>query len=310
MTDRDPHAPRHGRPGEPPRHPYAQQPYGQDPYGQQPYGPAPGSGGQNPYGPPPPAYGGGRPAPPPGGNPYDRPYGAPPQGPPQPPRYQPAPGQPPQYHAPLYRREDGVAGPGFALPDAYRTPAAERPQPKPRRLFRLNRPARIIVSVVALVVGTGVTVGLPYRQQLRLYDEQKTATLSYKIVPKNQVGTIAGIRFVLGSFGKGDPGLQFQAPAGTTAVKALIGYRAPDQQTENRVSNDLEYVFRDGQGRTWLAQSVPGPSKGKVKSAEIKALVPTAVAGQVEPVVRPKQQLDPDDDPTRIPRGPALEFQH
>lgn len=330
MTDRDRHTPNQGsgpgpdNPDRPPAPP-SQPPYAQRPYGQDPYAPPPGAGGRPPYPPGRPPYGGQQRTPP-GANPYERhPYGAPSQpprpqeGPPGParqpytdPAYRPGFAQPPaepQYLPPLYLREDGVAGPGFALPDAYKTPVAERPGPEPKPFLRLNRPARIILSVVALVVGTGVAVGLPYRQQLQDYQKHKKAVLSYKVVPKNGVGVIDGVKFALGSFGKGDLGLQFQAPAGTTAVKALIGHRAPDQQTEDRVETGVEYVFRDARGRTWIAQSEPGPSKGKVKSDEIKALVPTAVAGQVRPVVRPRQQLDPGEDPTQIPRGPALEFQ-
>lgn len=324
MTDRDPRAPRHGSPGEPgrpphnppPQQPYGQQPYGGEPYGQHPYGTGP--RGQNPYqpGPPPPAYGGGHP--PPGGNPYDRPYGAPP------PAYGPAPGQPPppgqvrprrplpgpEFAPPLYRPDEGVAGAGFALPDEYRVPAAELPEAKSKRFFRLNRPARIILSVIVLVVGTGVAVGMPYREQLRIYDKQKTAALSYRIVPKGKIGEIDGTRFGLGKFTKGDSTLEFQAPAHTTGVTALLLYRSANKKAELDLTY-MEYVFKDGRGRTWSAVGLPDYThKGRVKRLEMKALVPSDVAGQVQPVVRPKQTLDEFDDPTRIPRVPGLVFQH
>lgn len=327
MSDRDPRAPRHGRPGEPdqpprnppPQHPYGQAPYGQSggqPYGQNPYGTGP--RGHDPYapGPPPPAYGSGNR--PPGGNPYDRPYGA------QPPAYGPAPGQPPppgrpgppqrppgpEFAPPLYRPEEGVAGAGFALPDEFKVPVAERPAPLPKRLFRLKRPVRVIIYVVALVVGTGVAVGLPYREQLHIYDKQRRATLSYTIVPKGKIGTIAGTKFGLGKFTKGDSTLEFQAPAHTTGVTALLLYRSADKKAEQNL-NYMEYVFKDARGRTWSAEGLPDYlHKGKVKRLEMKALVPSDVAGQVQPVVRPKQTLDEFENPTLIPRVPGLVFQH
>jgi len=180
---------------------------------------------------------------------------------------------------------------------------------KRRQLFRLRGPLRIVVSVVALVVGTGVAVGLPYRDQLDAYDKQKKVALSYTAVPKGKIGSIAGTRFGLGQFTVGDSTLEFQAPAGTRGVKALLLYRSANKQAELRLSY-LEYVFRDAQGRTWSAQSLPDYSKSRVKRVEIKALVPKSVAGQVQPVVRPKQTLEQFDDPTQVPRDPALVFQH
>lgn len=306
MTDRDPRNP----PNQPPN-PYGpQQPYPpQNPYGRPPYG-------QNPYppGPPPPPYGGQRPT---GENPYDRPYGAPPPayGPPpgRPPQGPPPPQQPPprpDYAPPLYRPEEGTAGPGFALPDAYKVPAADRPEEKPKRRIRLNRPARIIVSVVALVVGTGVAVGMPYREQLHLYDKQKRAALSYTTVPKGKIGTIAGTKFGLGKFTRGDSTLEYQAPPHTTGVVALLLYRSTTKKAEQDL-NYMEYVFKDDRGRTWSAVGLPDYlHKGRVKRLTMRALVPSDVAGQVLPVVRPKQTLDEFDDPTLIPRVPGLVFQH
>lgn len=321
MTDRDPHAGEPGRPprNPPPQHPYGQPPYGQSggqPYGQNPYGTGP--RGQDPYapGPPPPAYGSGNR--PPGGNPYDRPYGAPP------PAYGPAPGQPPppgrpgppqqppgpEFAPPLYRPEEGVAGAGFALPDQFKVPVAERPAPLPKRLFRLKRPVRVIIYVVALVVGTGVAVGLPYREQLHIYEKQKMATLSYKIVPKDHIGWISGNKFGLAKFTDNDSLQQLGAPSGTKGVYALLLYRSTTKKADQDL-NYMEFVFKDDQGRTWSTDGGPDfGSNKKIKRVELKAYVPANVAGQVEPVVRPKQTLDEFDDPTRIPRVPGLVFQH
>lgn len=289
----------------------AQAPYGTGPYGQAQAPSTPPPAGPNPYppGPPPQPYGPPQPQSPTGGHPY----GAPPQQPPpytNPQAYRPGPHDRPAYLPPLYRPEEGTGGAGFALPDEYKAPPHQHPAALPKRLFRLPKTVRIIATALTLVIGTGVAVGMPYRDAQHDYQAQKRTALSYTQVPKNGHGTIAGIKFAAGPVTKGDAAMQYSAPAGTTAVKALIGHRAPDTRTEAKTTY-LEYVFRDNRGRTWQADDLPEfkLSKGKDKFDTISALVPTAVAGQVRAVVRPIQVLDPDEDPTRVPKDPALEFQ-
>ena len=323
---RDPRQPGPAPGGPPPGDPRAQHPYGAPP---RPQGPA-GSG----QAPPPPPQGpqqrppqgqpqGGRPYPgaPQGGQPAP-PYGSGPQYPPQ----SAGPGRPPPLHTGgpgfalpdgyqdqphIYRPEEGWGEAGYALPDGYRRQEEEQAGfQEPRKIIRLSRPWRIVVSAVVLVVGAGVAVGLPFREKLADYEKAKKVSVSYTTVPKRKAGAIAGTRFVLAAIGPGDSYLTYKAPAGTAAVQADIYYKSPTQQTLDRMSY-LEYVFRDGQGRTWTARESPsgitGP--GKITKVELQALVPKSVAGTVQPVVRPKQQLEATDDPTQVVREPALVFQ-
>lgn len=164
--------------------------------------------------------------------------------------------------------------------------------------------------MVALVLGTGVAVGMPFRDKLHDYEKAKKVALSYEVVPKKKAGEIAGTRFVLASFGPGDSFMTYKAPAGTTGVKAVIYYKTPTKQTSSKMSY-LEYVFRDDQGRSWIAKDLGGAGEpGEISKVEIQTLVPKSVASKVQPVVRPKQELEEMDDPTKVVREPALVFQH
>jgi hypothetical protein len=164
------------------------------------------------------------------------------------------------------------------------------PQGAPKR--RLHPAVRAVLLFAALIVVLPLAVGLPLRDQLKLYDkargvEQVTA------VGHGKVGEAFRLRWYLARVSVSSDSMGLTFPPGGVLVRFDLNVKAPPGGHAED-SPDVRFVVQDRRGRRWSATQAAGTTVnrrgGPLVRLAVLAAVPKDVVDEVELLIGPEDR--------------------